>query len=152
RQEMEGSNQAFIDNGFPIPRHLAYPLGSGSTDTRVQNIVSEYRKTARMTTNPSTALYNKYNDIEFYRLQARGTDIRDDNQELLAERKSEIDMIVENKGIGILFSHEMLDDAGDYETKTEYWKELIDYAVEKDVEFVTIEQLYMRALDYQMFT
>src|SRR5690625_2437949 len=145
-------NDAFESNGFPKPRHIAYPFGSGSSDPVVQNIAMQYRKTGRMTTNPSTAIYNKYNDIEFYRLQARGTDIRDNKQELLAERKSDIDMIVENKGIGILFSHEMLDEAGDYETKTEYWKELIDYAINKDIEFVTIDELYMRVLDYQMFT
>lgn len=152
RQEMEGSNQAFIDNGFPIPRHLAYPLGSGSNDERVHNIVAQYRKTARMTTNPSTSVYNLYNDIDMYSLQARGTDIRDDNQELIQIRKNEIDEIVKNRGIGILFSHEMLDDAGDYETKTEFWKEIIDYAINKDVEFVTMDQLYKQVLDYRIYT
>lgn len=152
-EQMQLVNQAFLDNGFPKPRHHAYPFGSGSTDSRVQNIVMQYRKTARMTNNPSHNIFNEYDNINFKALQARASDIYDGNTDLITQRKEEIDLAIENKGIYILYSHEMkYEGAVEYESLVEYWTEVIDYAIDKNMEFVTMEELYKYVLEYQMFT
>jgi len=153
-EQMQLVDQSFIDNGFPKPRHHAYPFGSGAGDERVMNIIKQYRKTARSTGGiPS---YNNYDNINFYNLHAKTVDINNDNYSRLALRKSDIDATVANKGILILFAHEQFADVEDanqdWRGYIEYLLELIDYARDKDVEFVTIEELYQRLLDYQMFT
>lgn len=88
--------------------------------------------------------YNTYEDIDFYELSVRKSDINDDNyHERVPQLKNDIDKAVKNDGILILYSYEMkYEDAGDYETKVEYYLEVVDYAIEKGMDFVTISELY----------
>lgn len=152
REQMELVNAAFEENGFPHPRHHALPYGSGSNEERVRKIIMEYRKTCRKIGAYSDA-YNTYGLLDFSALNAKGTDIYDGNKDtLIEERKSQIDDIVANRGMGIWVSHEFkLDGAVQYETKLELFKIILDYALDKDVEFVTLEEFYRRELDYRLF-
>lgn len=150
-EQMQLNNQAFLANGLPTPRHHALPYGSGSLDSRVYNIIMQYRKTCRKIGSYSDP-FNTYSGINFATLNAQTSDIRDNNVSLIETRKAQIDQLVEDRGIGIWFSHEMVEGAGDYESEPEYWTEIIDYALEKDVQFVTIEELYRAVLDYRLYT
>src|SRR5690625_3108857 len=116
------------------------------------NIIKQYRKTARSTGGiPS---YNNYDNINFYNLHAKTVDINNDNYSRLALRKSDIDATVANKGILILYGHQMFEGNAveDWEGNINALIEVIDYARDKDIECVTIEELYQRLQDYQMFT
>lgn len=151
-RQLQLNSEAFQAQGMMVPRHFALPFGSGSLDSRVIDIVMQYRKSCRKIGAFSDS-FSAYADINFSALNAKGTDIYAGNTNLIAERKAEVDQIIANRGIGIWFSHEMkYSDAQQYETLVEYWTEIIDYALEKDVQFVTMEELYRYVLDYRIFT
>lgn len=139
-EELEDNTQAFLDNGLPAPEHTAYPYGEHSS--RVRDVSKDFRKSLRRINPSGGTPYNTWEDIDFYNLSARGTDIRDANIERLEERKQDIDLTVENNGILIFFSHEFVEDAEIYETEPAYYEELIDYAISKGIKFVTISEMY----------
>ena len=140
REQLEANNQFFIDNDLPLPEHSAYPYGDYSIEAR--DISKDYRKTLRRINSATGLPYNTYEGIDFYNLNARGTDIREDNIERLQERKEDIDSTVENNGILIFFSHEFSETAGDYETNPDYYEELIDYAISKGMRIMTMKEMY----------
>src|SRR5690625_757515 len=77
RQEMEAVNQKFIQNGLAKPRHIALPYGAGYNNERVQNVLSEYRKTIRN----SQGRNNLYNDINFLRMYGLSVDMNEHRQD-----------------------------------------------------------------------
>lgn len=142
-------DENFIANDLPAPHHHAFPFGSQNADVR--RIAMLYRKTARRINPVGSVPYNTYEDIDFSNLNARGSDIRDNNVSTrLPDLKHAIDETIDNNGILIFYSHEMKENAGDYETKPEYFEELIDYAVASGIKFVTMEELYNRVQVYRM--
>src|SRR5690625_2293612 len=147
-QEFELNNDAFEKNGLSSPKHTAYPYGNHNENVR--DIGKEYRKSLRRTKPVGDIPYNTWDNIDFHNLNARGTDIHDDNIERLDERKKDIDLAIENDGILIFFSHEFKESGAEqYETQVEYYEELIDYAIEKGMEFVTISEMYELVKEYQ---
>lgn len=146
--EFKNDDIIFEQNGLERPQHTAYPYGD--YDEIVRKIGEEYRKTLRRINPSGSTPYNSWENVDFHNLTARNTDIYDGNIERLDERKRDIDLAIENKGILIFFSHEMkMDDAVRYETKIGYYEELIDYALEKGIEFVTMSEMYDLVSDFQ---
>src|SRR5699024_241044 len=45
--QMKAVNEDFERYGLPLPKHHALPYGSGGNDSRVYNIIRQYRKTVR---------------------------------------------------------------------------------------------------------
>lgn len=149
RQEFELNADTFELNGLSKPDHTAYPYGAH--DDTVREIGKEYRKTLRRVNSPENINipYNTWDNIDFHNLSARQTDIHDGNTDRLEYRKNDIDQSVKNNGILIFFSHEFKQsDAEQHETQVEYYEELIDYAIEKGMEFVTMSEMYDLVKEY----
>lgn len=147
-EEFFNDDKAFEENGLALPEHTAYPYGDHNST--VKSIGKDHRKTLRRT-NPSNSIpYNNWDNIDFHNLSARITDIHHNNSELLEERKDDIDQTIENDGILIFYSHEFKKDvAMEYETQLEYYEELIDYAINKDIEIITMSEMYELTSKYQ---
>ena len=148
RQEFILNNNAFKNNGLPEPKHTAYPYGDH--DEGVKNIGKEYRETLRRTDPSGDYPYNTWDNIDFYNLTALLSDINDDDLDRKDRLKKYIDQAIVNDGILIFYSHEFKDsDASEYETQTDYYLEVVDYAIEKGIEFVTISEMYSLVKEYQ---
>lgn len=153
KDELQAVDDAFLANGLAKPRHHSLPYGSGRGDQRVMDIVSQYRKTIRQTGGKA---YNDYDDFNLLDLYGKQVDINDSNMSRLNLRKSDIDATVRNNGFLILYGHEQFPKGSnvsqDYQGIITNFLEVVDYAASKDVEFVTMEELYQYLLDYQLFT
>lgn len=147
-KEFELNNSAFENNGLPAPRHTAYPYGDH--DEVVKNIGKEYRETLRRTDPFSDYPYNTWDNIDFYNLTALLSDINDDDLDRKDRLKKYIDQAIINDGILVFYSHEFKgSDASEYETQTDYYLEVVDYAIEKGIEFVTMSEMYDLVKEYQ---
>jgi len=148
RQEFILNNNAFKNNGLPEPKHTAYPYGDH--DEGVKNIGKEYRKTLRRTNPSGDYPYNTWDNIDFYNVTALLSDINNFDLDRKDRLKKYIDQAIVNDGILVFYSHEFKDnDVSEYETKTDYYLEVVDYAIEKGIEFVTISEMYDLVKEYQ---
>ena len=145
RQEMEMSNQAFLNNGFGYIRHETLVGGVGYGDERIKRIVSEYRKTLRNISGYTQRRYNTYDDIDWYNLWAMPIDMREDRADRVPVMKQMALEARQNNGILILVTHRFVEsNAGPGEGYFEPWAEFIDYLIDLDFEFVTRNELYLR--------
>ena len=65
-------------------------------------------------------------------------------------RKGDIDLAVENDGILVLITHQVkAEESGQYETPLPRLLEIVDYAREKGMKFVTMEEMYQRVREYR---
>src|SRR5690606_14446287 len=145
RQEMEMSNQAFLNNGFGYIRHETLVGGVGYGDERIKSIVSEYRKTLRNISGYTQRRYNTYDDIDWYNLWAMPIDMREDRADRVPVMKQMALEARQNNGILILATHRFVEsNAGPGEGYFEPWAEFIDYLIDLDFEFVTRNELYLR--------
>ncbi|GEN30227.1 peptidoglycan/xylan/chitin deacetylase (PgdA/CDA1 family) [Cerasibacillus quisquiliarum] len=149
-EQFQAVNQDFERYGLPLPQHHALPFGSGGNVKRVQDIVMQYRKSCRNIHSNSSGIYNDWDTIDFSALNARSADITDANPHVVDLRKSDIDLTIEKNGILILIVHKVsLETNGQYEAKLEHLLSVVDYAIEKGMKFVTLDEMYERVKEYQ---
>jgi len=103
RWEMEQVNAAFIAHGYSSPRHHAYPYGD--FDGRVENILKEYRDTAWIA-GGNTETYPVQN---WYEIKAAPLEKTTQWNEV----KTWIDSSIANKGLLIIFTHDVSENPGD---------------------------------------
>lgn len=142
RYEMESTNQAFLDNGLPLPKHHAFPFGSHSQLTR--DIVREYRLTVR-DTGFVTSQRNRYQDVQHGYLKGMRADILDEGY--FNTVKETIDITKANNDVLTLYHHEIVDGTGEYMVKHEYLIRLLDYIEESGIEVMTLSKAYDFVLD-----
>lgn len=149
--QLQTVNNKFAENGLPTPRHHALPNGSGANDKRVTDIVMQYRKTCRNIQSNSPGIYNDWDTMDFSAISARSTDGTTDRTEAIVNlRKGDIDLAVENDGILVLITHQVkAEESGQYETPLSRLLEIVDYAREKGMKFVTMEEMYQRVREYR---
>lgn len=129
RDEFLINNQLFSDLELPQPEHHVYPFGN--YNGRVIDIGLEYRKTLRATGMTSGIDYNEYDRPQLGALNARSIDIVEGEVGRINDIKNAIDLTVQNKGVLILYMHqikEVID--GDYQAQVSVVEELIDYALQ----------------------
>lgn len=147
-EQMQFVNQDFERFGLPLPQHHALPYGSGGNVARVQNILMQYRKSIRNIQSNSNGVYNDWDTIDFSALNARSVDGTDDIK--IETLKDDIDLTVSNDGILVLIVHKVvLENPGQYETPLHRLLAVVDYAIEKGMKFVTIDEMYNRVMEYQ---
>lgn len=150
RQDFETGIQTFIDNGFPKPRHLAYPFGRGTDSERVRSVIGEYIKTARNSRSYFSGVNNSYDDIDFLRFNGLSIDMNEHRQDRLPVIKQLMEEAREKREIVCLYAHKLVDSPPTNdnvpETIFEQWAELIDYARDLDFEFITMDELYLRLI------
>lgn len=148
RQDFETGIQTFLDNGFPKPRHFAYPYGRGTDSSRVRNVLSEYVKTARNSRAYFSGVNNTWEGIDFLRMNGLSVDMNEHRQDRLQRIKDMMKHSAENNEIVFLYAHKLVDSPPTNdnipETIFSMWAELIDYAIDLDFEFVTTEEMYLR--------
>src|SRR5699024_2616780 len=113
----------------------------------------EYRKTLRTTGQTSGIYFNEWDRPQLGALNSKSIDVSDDNIEEINNIKKIIDDTISNRGALILYHHQLVDNHGQYEAKTEHVETILDYIKEKidsgDIESVTISELYNRLNDYR---
>jgi len=148
RQDFETGIQTFLDNGFPKPRHFAYPYGRGTDSERVRNVLSEYVKTARNSRAYFSGVNNTWEGIDFLRMNGLSIDMNEHRQDRLQRIKDMMKHSAENNEIVFLYAHKLVDSPPTNdnvpETIFSMWAELIDYAIDLDFEFVTTDEMYLR--------
>jgi len=153
RQDFEQGIQTFLDNGFPKPRHLAYPYGAGTDSDRVKNVISEYIKTARNSRGYFAGINNTYDDIDFLRMYGLSIDMNEHREDRIPQIKQMMEHAATNNEIVFLYAHRLVDgpptNDGVPETIFSMWADLIDYAIDLDFEFVTTNEMYLRVLNYK---
>ena len=148
REDFEIGFQTFLDNDLPKPRHLAYPYGAGTDSERVRNVIGEYIKTARNSRAYTAGVNNRYDDIDFLRMNGLSIDMNEHRQDRKERIKEMMRDSAENNEIVLLYAHKLVDEPptndNTPETIFSEWAELIDYAIDLDFEFVTQDELYLR--------
>ena len=139
--ELQGVNAAFSENGLPIPEHHAYP--SGDYDSRVIDIVKQYRKTARTVKADTFDGINR-DTLNWYELHPVGGDIK--TEEEWAYLKGRLDTAYKNNRIVITIHHHT-HAAGDpnppvLSTRVDLLKRMVEYALGLGFRIVTISQIY----------
>src|SRR5690606_27646385 len=131
RQDFETGIQTFLDNGFPKPRHFAYPYGRGTDSERVRNVLSEYVKTARNSRAYFSGVNNTWEGIDFLRMNGLSIDMNEHRQDRLQRIKDMMKHSAENNEIVFLYAHKLVDSPPTNdnvpETIFSMWAELIDY-------------------------
>jgi len=143
-------NQHMQANGFPNPRHHVLPYGSGIGDSRVINIAKQYRKTVKARLDFAT-----YDDFDFYYTPSINIDINEDKGNLhrIDYVKNIIDTVVDQRAIMHIYGHAIKEDpVGSYEGDIDILMEIVDYALDKDMEFLTADGVYRRVVDYRRAT
>lgn len=134
------NNERFKELGLPEPKHLALPYGQINEKDR--SLLAEYRKTIRNVSSTSSGRTNNWESIDFTSLNAVNIDTTD-----VDRIKEDIDFAIETNSIIILFGHRIGED--DYQTPLNTLKEITDYIIEKNIETVTISEMYDRVIDFQ---
>ena len=150
RADFEMGIQTFLDNGFPKPRHFAYPYGAGTNSDRVRNVLADYFKTARNSIGYSAGVNNTWEGIDFLRMNGLSVDMNEHRQDRLEKIKNMMKHSAENNEIVFLYAHKLVDSAPTNDNVPEsifsMWAELIDYAIDLDFEFLTTDEMYLRVL------
>lgn len=136
-QEMVNMNQKFMSAKIPKPKHFGYPYGFYNPTT--QDAIKQHRLTQRRY-RPELTEYNTYdiNELELRGLQADISTVTQLNQikELINQAESQ-------KLILITVMHSLVDVVtGGDQCKIEYFTQLLDYALTKDIYISTISQMY----------
>lgn len=130
REELDKVDEAFEERGLEIPEHHAYP--HGKFDERVEEIVFEYRDTARKVEN----------GLNSFPLESNTLDSIDMGQHSLNGLKNFVDRAVENNEVAIFFTHDVHKEPFDYGIETDKFRSLVDYAVnETEIEVLTLSEL-----------
>lgn len=140
-QEMQGVDQAFLDQGLDTPKHHAYPFGS--TSDLVRSVFSEYRLTQRATGLDERHL-NDYRTI--VPSEIKGISVDAISQERLELAKRVITTGVNERKIIYLYNHRIVEVAGEYpyQTLESSFIELLDLIVSLGVETLTVSEMYDR--------
>lgn len=134
------NNERFKELGLPEPKHLALPYGQINEKDR--GLVAEHRNTIRNVSSTSSGRTNNWESIDFTNLSSVNIDTTD-----VDRIKEDIDFAIETNSIIILFGHRIGED--DYQTPLNTLKEITDYIIEKNIETVTISEMYDRVIDFQ---
>ena len=127
-QEMQNVNTFFNDElGIPAPEHHAYP--GGSSNDLVVNVLKRFRKTMRGTQNFIVTDKPDWEQLPIYPY-AKGDGY---------DPKKIVDLCAE-KGTSAIF---MIHELADPQLRSDY-EDLLEYAVNSDVDLVTISELYNR--------
>lgn len=134
------NNERFKELGLPEPKHLALPYGQINEKDR--DLVAEHRHTIRNVSSTSSGRTNNWESIDFTNLSSVNIDTTD-----VDRIKEDIDFAIETNSIIILFGHRIGED--DYQTPFNTLNEITDYIIEKNIETVTISEMYDRVIDFQ---
>lgn len=135
-------NQDFIDNGLEPPMHHAHPFGVFDASSR--SVIDKYRLTQRRT-NYNYDDTNYYNNFDFKLIKSINSDIQSTDGVKMKKIKDAIDYAVSQNSITTLFFHRITDEVEEgvsVAVAYEYFKEIVDYAVESDAEIMTIKEVY----------
>jgi peptidoglycan/xylan/chitin deacetylase (PgdA/CDA1 family) len=141
RQSLEAENQAFTNQGMPVPQIIAYP--SGKYDQRVIDIVKQYRLQGRKAFYESK--FVDLNNVDPYQIDSISADMQEDPR--LKSREALVDKACEQGAVIVFRTHcmyrEQKNDEGkwDVQTDSRLFAQLVKYCVDKNCEFVTMEQL-----------
>lgn len=139
--EMQAVNAVFVTNGLPIPKHHAYP--SGLYDTRVINVIKQYRKTGRTVKADTYDGINK-DTLNLYELHPIGADVQTEDEWLYL--KDRLDQAYKNNRIVITIHHATCEadtpNPSRITTRVNYLRKMVDYAIKKGFKIVTMSQLY----------
>jgi hypothetical protein len=130
--DMVNNDNAFVANGLPAPRHLAYP--SGLFNANVESYIAPYRDTARTTvsTNVLRPIYSKH-----FELPSPKTDNTDVAQ--LNTYKLWIDYCEQYRLSIRFYGHEV---------NNNVVPQLVAYAMTKNVDIINVAQYYQLIKDY----
>lgn len=131
-KELKRVDNFFKQQDLELPRHHAYP--HGNFDDRVEDIVFEYRKTVRKAENN----LNQFPLEEGNEKVLDSIDMGSNSLDLL---KDYVDKAVENNKVAIFFTHDVQPKPFDYGITIEKFKALVDYALESEIEILTISEL-----------
>jgi len=135
--ELLAVNAAFVANGLESPNHCAYPYGTSGA--AVEAVVDNYRLTGvKYYSLPAILQYRNLNKYQIgrYRIDT----ILD--QTTCNAFKAQIDDAVINNGAIITIGHSGWTNVYPYGIKEEYLREIIDYAVSKGVDIISVSELY----------
>ncbi|WP_241078480.1 polysaccharide deacetylase family protein [Natranaerofaba carboxydovora] len=128
-QEMEKVNETFEKKGLDIPEHHALPHGAYN-DT-VKDLLFSYRTTVRKAENT----------LNPFPLEDKFLDAVDMGIHSTDGLKRLIDKAIEKRKIVIFFTHDVQDDPFDYGITTDKFKSVVEYAVDQDIEILTLTEL-----------
>jgi peptidoglycan/xylan/chitin deacetylase (PgdA/CDA1 family) len=141
RKSLEEENQAFINQGLEPPKIMAYP--SGKYNQQVIDVVKQYRLQGRKAFYESK--FVDPNHVNPYEIDSISADMRKPPR--LKSREELVDKAVREKGIIVFRTHcmykEKVNDNGrwDVQTDSRLFAQLVQYCVDKKVEFMTMSQL-----------
>jgi peptidoglycan/xylan/chitin deacetylase (PgdA/CDA1 family) len=119
--ELQAVNNAFIAHGYAPPQHTAYPYGD--YDSRVEGIVSQYRKSGR-TVSDNMMTYPVTNWYEMNAAQlVRTTSV--------SEIKGWIDTCIASKALLHIFTHDVSSNPSEYGCTPAILTQMLDYLVQK---------------------
>lgn len=140
-QEMQNVNQAFIAQGLNPPKHHAFPRALWNED--IVDVILQYRETVMRT----GAGYIDYDTTAINRFP-RVMPSEINNMDRFINGKKIVDNIIKNGTIGITVQHRISDD-GVGGSRTDLWKEWVDYVAESGVRTVTMDEMYQILKDYK---
>jgi peptidoglycan/xylan/chitin deacetylase (PgdA/CDA1 family) len=133
--ELLASEQAFLEQGFPAPRHLAYPHGDYNDD--VVALVQQHRLTARAITE-GVPLDPIAPDL--FRIQASQLYVQDCQS--LSAAFGSIDRAIQEGSILLFYTHDVSEDPSPYGAHPFQFMEVLDYIVSRQVKTATMDELY----------
>lgn len=147
RESLEKNARNFKKLGLKPPHHFAYP--NRDRDERTDSIVSEYHKTWRVSGKPK----KWEDDIRINTVTEVDINPSSPTDKMLIA-KQDIDLAASENRICFLMGHAIYENwqAGinvGWSSQFDMWKEVIDYAIDKGLQFVTVSTAYELVRAYQ---
>ncbi len=133
-REMHQVDNAFLANGLVPPEHHAYPYGAWNED--VQRIVGEARGTLRTT-------QEGINTYPFDLSELKSPCLCYEMEVL----KGYVDEVVSEGGLLIFYTHDVQENPWNWGIETNKLVEIVDYALDREVEIITLSELMERMGD-----
>ena len=127
--ELDAMKAGLLANGFPEPKHCAYPYGANNL--AVQAVVEDYGLETARGIREHHVLVKKTNKYDLPAINLTPTSLMED-------MKSQIDYAVANKSAVIFYNHGFF---GDPQWTIEQMGELLDYAIASDVDIISMSTL-----------